>query len=253
MRYIIGESLNEAVFLDESVISNIGNQIVNAGRGVKEKVMNEFRQCRTFNECVRTLAKYITMGIITISIAHNIIQQTFPQRSEEIIQRLDQEVNNPEQNNELHKKRVEEVSNLMKYVAELNGRSHLLDLDPENIVSMCEKYNFPLPLCLAQAHLESHFGTTPRAQRTNSVFSVGSYDNGKNICTYPSKDASVESYIKLMQKDYLGDKTVDTLLTPGNFVNPNGDRYSSNKNYEKDIRATMNGLIKRFCPSCFEQ
>ena len=56
-----------------------------------------------------------------------------------------------------------------------------------------------------------------------------------------------------MLKDYLNNKTVQELLTPGNFVNQIGNRYSSNKNYEKEIQATMNGLIKRFCPSCFEQ
>ena len=144
-----------------------------------------------------------------------------------------------------------EVDNLMKHVAKLNGRENLLDLSAENIVSQCEKYNFPLPLLLAQAHIESHFGTTPRAQRTNSVFSVGSYDNGKNACIFNTKDESVEHYIKTMQNNYLNDKTVDELLTPGNFVNGIGNRYSSNKNYEREVRKTMNGLIKKFCPSCF--
>lgn len=265
MRYIIGESFYKTMPLDESVISDIGNQIMKAGRGVKDWVIQDFKKCKTFEECLRTLSKYVAMGLITITLAHGIIKRTFPQHFQELIQRLDNEIENPWTDEEelsddekmrleeLHQKKVEEVENLMKYVAELNGRSKKLELSAENIVSLCEKYNFPLPLLLAQAHIESHFGTTPRAQRTNSVFSVGSWDNGNNKCVYPSKDASVEPYIKLMLNDYLNDKTVEQLLTPGSFINQNGHRYSSNKNYENEINRTINGLIRRYCPSCFQE
>jgi flagellum-specific peptidoglycan hydrolase FlgJ len=140
----------------------------------------------------------------------------------------------------------------MKYVAELNGRDpKTIQLSAEHIVNMCDKYNFPLPLLLAQAHLESHFGTTSRARRTNSVFSVGSYDDGRNIYKPSTQNESVENYIKTIQNYYLCDKSVDDLLKNGGFVNHLGKRYASDKNYELKIRQTMNGLIKQHCPSCF--
>ena len=103
----------------------------------------------------------------------------------------------------------------------------------------------------AQAHLESHFGVTNRAQKTNSIFSVGAYDDGRDIVRYKTKDDSVEAYIKLMNNDYLSNKSVNQLISNKGFVNSNGDRYASNKNYERDIRATMNGIVKKTCPNCF--
>ena len=116
---------------------------------------------------------------------------------------------------------------------------------------MCEKHNFSLPLLLAQAHLESHFGTTSRSRRTNSVFSIGSYDDGRNVYKPSTQDESVENYILTIKNYYLADKTLDELLSNGGFVNHRGQRYASDKKYEQKIRQTMNGLIKTHCPSCF--
>ena len=147
---------------------------------------------------------------------------------------------------------IEKAAELDKYIKDtlkLNGKNpNELKLSPQLIVTLCKKHNFSIPFLVAQAHLESHFGTTDRAKRTNSVFSVGSYDSGKNACTYPSQNSSIEPYINLIKNDYLTDgKTLNDLLKPGAFVNKNGYRYASDKNYEKRLLSCMNRVLK-FCP-----
>ena len=106
--------------------------------------------------------------------------------------------------------------------------------------------NFDLPLLMAQAHMESCFGLTKRARETNSVFSIGLYDNGKNAATYPTQNASIRPYIKIVQNDYLRDRSIEDMLSPGNFTNKNNHRYASEKNYESNINSVRNRIINMF-------
>lgn len=107
------------------------------------------------------------------------------------------------------------------------------------IVEMCEKYDLDIKFVLAQGHIESHFGTTGMAQKTNSVFNVGAFDNhtytminGKFKYKHP--DYSIEPYMRLLYRDYItGTKTELDLM--GKYVNKNGQRYSSNQNYENEL------------------
>ena len=120
-------------------------------------------------------------------------------------------------------------------------------LNPESLVKKAEKYNFDLPLLIAAAHYESCFGATPRARKTNSTFSVGAYDSGKNMVTYKHPDDSIDGYIRLINNDYLiNGKTIKDLLKPGGFVNKNGDRYASRKNYEKTLNSIRNKIISQY-------
>ena len=149
---------------------------------------------------------------------------------------------------ELFKQKVNATNNLMDNVLKKNRKS-LSDIafNIENVIYLCYKHNFDLPLLLAQAQCESHFGTTPRAQRTGSVISIGQWDD-KTVTTYPTQDECFEPYIKIMNRDYLqgGKVSVDNLLKSGNFVNSIGDRYASNPHYERDIRLTRNKIIKTY-------
>ena len=121
------------------------------------------------------------------------------------------------------------------------------ELSPEALVDTAEKYNFDLPLLLAAAHQESCFGAAPRARRTNSVYNVGSYDNGKNVVTYSHPNESVEGYIKLLLNDYLiNGKTINDLLKPGKFVNKHGKRYASDKKYEQRLNYLRNRIIDKY-------
>jgi hypothetical protein len=132
----------------------------------------------------------------------------------------------------------------------LNNKNKTLDdtkLKPETLVKCADEMNIDLPFLMAVAHQESCFGSTNRALRTNSVFSVGSYDNGKDYATYSDPNESVAPYIRLLKRDYLvNGKTIHDLLKPGMFVNHNGDRYASDKNYENSITYLRNLIIKKF-------
>lgn len=119
-------------------------------------------------------------------------------------------------------------------------------ITPEAMIKACNQTNFDLPLLIAQAHLESCFGLTPRARRTNSVFSVGSYDSGKNAATYASQDACILPYINLMKDNYLKDRSVDDLLKPGSFVNGQNMRYASDKSYENKVKSIRNRIISKY-------
>ena len=121
-----------------------------------------------------------------------------------------------------------------------------IQISPEAMIRACNQTNFDLPLLIAQAHLESCFGLTPRARRTNSVFSVGSYDNGKNAATYRTQDDCILPYINLMKNNYLVDKTVNDILQPGAFVNTKNMRYASDKNYEGKVRSIRNKIISKY-------
>ena len=107
------------------------------------------------------------------------------------------------------------------------------------IVDCCEKYDLDIKFVLAQGQIESRFGTTGMAIKTNSVFNVGAYDkltveqvNGKFKYKHP--DHSIEPYMKLLYRDYItGSKTELDLMAK--YVNKNGQRYASNLNYERDI------------------
>lgn len=121
------------------------------------------------------------------------------------------------------------------------------DLKPETLVREAEKYNFDLPFLMAVVHQESCFGATPRAKRTNSPFSVGSYDDGKNVVTYSDPNESVGDYINLINRDYLFDgKSLLDLLKPNNFINKNGHRYAKDKGYEGKIKYLRDRILKQF-------
>ena len=107
------------------------------------------------------------------------------------------------------------------------------------IVDCAERYDLDIKFVLAQGQIESHFGTTGMAVKTNSVFNVGAYDNAgydtiNGKFKYKHPDYSIEPYMQLLYKDYItGTKTELDLMTK--YVNKNGQRYSSNANYENDL------------------
>lgn len=145
-------------------------------------------------------------------------------------------------------KKTEDVTDLISKNLEKNGKSiDDIEFDIKNVVYLCYKHNFDLPLMLAQMQCESHFGTDPRARRTGSVISIGQWDN-KTVTTYDTQDDCFEPYILIMKRDYLqdGKVSVDDLLKPGCFVNTIGNRYAGYPDYEDSVRRTRNSIIKRY-------
>jgi len=104
------------------------------------------------------------------------------------------------------------------------------------LVENCEKYGIPISFTLAQGEIESHFGTTGLAYRTNSIWNVGAFD-GYNIKDIQHKfnnpNDSVLPYLELLVNNYLPSKTVEDLLE--SFVDINGNRYASDKHYEAKL------------------
>lgn len=145
--------------------------------------------------------------------------------------------------------RVDAVKQEIERILDIqNINYNELRFDPEYLVLLCHRYNYDIPLLIAQARQESQFGTTPRARRHNSLFSIGAWDNGKNKAKYDSQNEAIEDYINIMLDDYLdgGNITVDKLLTDGNFVNYNGHRYARDIKYERRLRSLRNSLINKY-------
>ena len=113
------------------------------------------------------------------------------------------------------------------------------------LLNKCQEYNVDLVFVLAQATLESHFGTTGMAKKTNSVFNIGAYD-GKSIHAISSKykyenpNLSIDPYLTLLNDSYLDGKSEEELLS--NFVNKDGKRYASYKNYEKELQIIIKSI-----------
>lgn len=116
------------------------------------------------------------------------------------------------------------------------------------LVENCEKYGIPVTFTLAQGEIESHFGTTGLAYRTNSVWNVGAFD-GYNYDSIQHKfsnpNDSVNPYLELLLSNYLPNKTVEDLLD--NFVDVNGNRYASDPHYETKLKSKI-GYIKEHYP-----
>ena len=102
------------------------------------------------------------------------------------------------------------------------------------------KVQVPLELALSQAQFESMMGTKGRNPSTNP-YNVGEFDEGTKI-KFKTMDEGVQRYFDLMSKDYLRTNTLDNLLT--NFVNYQGNRYASDKDYEKKIKAQVEFIRK---------
>ena len=124
-----------------------------------------------------------------------------------------------------------------------------IKLSPEKIVEIASAKNFDIPLLLAQAHIESCFGMTSRARRTNSVFSIGAHDNGRNTHVYDTQDECIIDYVNIINNKYLSqyDGNVDLMLKNGNFTTKRGRcRYATNPAYEQIIRKMRNKIISQY-------
>lgn len=112
------------------------------------------------------------------------------------------------------------------------------------LVEKCEEYKIPITFVLAQGELESKFGTTGLAYRTNSIWNVGAYDNYdiKDIkIKYENPNDSVEPYLNLLNSNYLNGKTIEDLFD--SFTDINGNRYATDKYYESKLKTIHNYIL----------
>jgi len=144
------------------------------------------------------------------------------------------------------KKRANEklIKEVESYINKMAPDSRL---SAELIVKVCDDYDLDIIFVLAQGLLESHFGTRGKAVETNSVWNVGTYDNGHIKYWYNDPNESVEPYAKLVHEKYLmladsidvNDKGILELVQDRGYTNYNGRRFASAKKYESSLRTLI--------------
>ena len=132
--------------------------------------------------------------------------------------------------NSMHEELINEVNNYISLYAPTSR------LKAEYLVDVCYKYELDIKFVLAQALLESHFGTRGIAAKTNSVWNIGTYDNGIILFTYKNPNESIEPYAILLTEKYLIDKELLALAQDKGFKNINGKRFASHNKYEEKLR-----------------
>lgn len=131
---------------------------------------------------------------------------------------------------------VNSINNYMKSIApstNLNGVS---------IFEACDEYCIDIIFTLAQAQIESSFGTAGVAAKTNSVWNVLAYDGRSTNDMiadghgFKHPDQSIKPYLELLKNKYLvkGKTEIDLMQ---NYVNGTGHRYASDKSYETRMQS----------------
>ena len=137
------------------------------------------------------------------------------------------------------------VAEVDSYIEKMASNSRL---NSEHLVTKCIEYDTDIIFVLSQAFLESHFGTKGKAAETNSVWNVGTYDNGQILYRYNHPDESLEPYLKLINEKYLievtsqGDtifKDLYHLVQDKGYTNYDGRRFASARGYENGMRKLM--------------
>lgn len=107
------------------------------------------------------------------------------------------------------------------------------------LINKCIEYKIDIAFVIAQGIIESHMGTKGKATITNSVWNVGSFDNGVSICLYDDPNNSIEPYLNLLKRKYIK-KDHNCLLD--SYINKNGHRYATADNYEDYLKKVMNKI-----------
>lgn len=197
---------------------------------------------------VKTIKKMLYMGIAVATIVAVINKQDIDDETKnKLIEFVKQSEPKIEDSDEF-KIKLDACRKYMAIALKNQGFSfNSTGLKPETLVKASIETGFDLPFLMAAAHQESCFGAASRSRRTNSVFNVGSYDDGRNVVTYSDPNDSVYGYIDLLNSDYLVDgKTIHDLLKPGRFVNYDNKRYASDKGYERKIKNLRNKILRNY-------
>jgi hypothetical protein len=237
------------IILTEAQINTL-TQIEQASNILSESIFKPNR----LNKMKTLVKRMLYGGIAAASVIAAINKQNIPEEEKEVLTQivLNNSVENTKEepikdtNDNHYQDMVNAVEEYMIYALKNQGYTlNSTDLKPETLVKVSIESGIDLPFIMAAAHQESCFGATPRAKRTNSVFSEGCYDNGKNVVTYKDANDSVYGYVKLLKNSYLvNGKTIMDLLKPGKFVNGVGNRYASDKKYESKVNSIRNRIIK---------
>ena len=227
------------------------NQIISLlqTEGVARLLQESLGESKKLENLKKIVLILIAAGIAATTIISAINKVNAPSwEKEELRQMVLAQQDNAEKIDTVFDKKVNACREYMEYA--LKNQNFTLNstgLKPETLVKASMECNFDLPFLMAVAHQESCFGATPRARRTNSVFSEGAWDNGSDKVKYSDPNESVYGYIDLLNNSYLvNGKTLFDLLKPGSFVNGIGKRYASDKAYEQKIKSIRKRILQKY-------
>lgn len=131
--------------------------------------------------------------------------------------------------------------------------SYIKEIAPSSVmngiafVNKCDEHNMDLFFVVAQAQVESTFATKGLGQKMNSAFNVKAYDGkgSKYMDKHHHPDESIEPYMVLVKKYYMGDSKTEMDLM-NNYVDLNNKRYASNPDYESMMLSTYKKLTDRY-------
>ena len=217
--------------------------------GVARLLQESLGESKNLENLKKIVLRLIAAGIAATTIIAAINKVNAPSwEKEKLRQMVLARQDNAEKIDTVFEKKVNACREYMEYA--LKNQNFTLNstgLKPETLVKASMECNFDLPFLMAVAHQESCFGATPRARRTNSVFSEGAWDNGSDKVKYSDPNESVYGYIDLLNNSYLvNGKTLFDLLKPGSFVNGIGKRYASDKAYEQKISSIRKRILQKY-------
>ena len=141
----------------------------------------------------------------------------------------------------VHDRIVTEVDNYIDSIAPDSG------LNGIKLFELCDKYGVDVRFAMAQAEVESHFGTKGMAAKTNIVWNVKTYDGDKledirrRKDDFKHPDESIEPYLLLLVNSYfVNGKSEEDMFV--NFVNYDNKRYASNPKYEEMVLNVYNRI-----------
>ena len=217
--------------------------------GVAQLLQESLGESKNLENLKKIVLRLIAAGIAATTIISAINKVNAPSwEKEKLRQMVLARQDNAEKIDTVFEKKVNACREYMEYA--LKNQNFTLNstgLKPETLVKASMECGFDLPFLMAVAHQESCFGATPRARRTNSVFSEGAWDNGSDKVKYSDPNESVYGYIDLLNNSYLvNGKTLFDLLKPGSFVNGIGKRYASDKAYEQKIKSIRKRILQKY-------
>jgi len=143
----------------------------------------------------------------------------------------------------VRKKLTENLVNEVKIY--INSTVPNSKIDGKILVELCLKHNMDITFVLSQGIIESTLGTKGKAAVTNSVWNVGTYDDGQIRHTYKTANESIEPFLKLIRKSYLGDKKqISDLIKDNSYKSIHGHRYASSRSYESYLRNAIRIINK---------
>lgn len=119
----------------------------------------------------------------------------------------------------------EDIYYIQKGIKDNTGK----DVTPEFIIS--------------QVQIEGGLTGKGRSYNTNP-FNIGEYDDG-TYASFEDKTKGLDAYVKAMSEDYLIDDVDEDVLL-SNFVNKEGNRYASDKEYETKITNQIDFIRNRY-------